>query len=128
MRSIAWTMWRDRRTNYTSPSEPNKEEYALFSRVLSPNEEAQRSWANRVVLYGLAAIAGNDNEVGQFIDVTCDGYRGQKAQTRLGLSQKQFQTVKRRAQRKIRKHFQPYMRNGKLELDWFLSARGYETD
>ena len=128
MRSIAWTMWRNRRTNYTLPNEADDEEYALFSKPLSPDEDAQRSWANRVILHGFAAIAGNDNEVGQFIDVVCDGYRGQAAQTRLGLSQKQFETVKRRAQRKIRKHFQPHMRSGRIELDWLLSTGGHEIE
>lgn len=127
MGSIAWTIWRDRRTNYTLADVPSDEAFALTSRVLKPDEEAQRSWTNWVVFSGFSAIAGNDNRVGQFIDVVCDGYRGQKAQTRLGLSRKEFETVKRRAQRKIRKHFEPHTRNGTLELDWFLSAVGYES-
>lgn len=126
MGSIAWTMLRDRRKNYTLTDVPSDEEFALNSRSLKPDEQAQRSWTDWIVYSGFAAIAGNDNAVGRFIDVFCDGHRGHEAQARLGLSRKEFETVKRRAQRKIRKHFEPLTRDGKLELDWFLSAVGYE--
>lgn len=126
MRSIASTAMRDRLETKQSLTKPGDAHYPVHARSLQPDEWVQRAWAQGLILRGFDEVAANDDAVGQFIDAVCDGHRGGTARDMLGCSNVQFDTVKRRARRKVRQKFRPFVVGGRLQLDWPLA--GAELD
>jgi hypothetical protein len=92
------------------------------SSYVDPERECQQRWRTHFIALVYEEVAANDNVIEKMLDALADNKRGKELQSVLSLSATEYESKRKKLQRKVRSHCAKYVVNGRLHFDMPISA------